>query len=119
MRVESSTTCGMKDLGLRCDVGKVEFKPRDLGNDRGYRVFLIFVFAMIWICGCSSKSDVERAASAPQPVASDSSAAAKVPDTTKPEPPAGSPANSAPTSTTVPSTAPQDVRPSGPIQFTD
>ena len=28
----------MRDWGRRCEMRKVEFKPRDLGNDRGYRV---------------------------------------------------------------------------------
>src|SRR5580698_1911936 len=110
MRTRSNTTS--------CEMGKVEFKSRDLGSDRCYR-FLIFAFAMIWICGCSSKSDIERVAPAAQPVATDSSAAAKVPDTAKPEPPAASPANNTPTSATAPAAGPQDVRPSGPIQFTD
>src|SRR5579863_2134147 len=97
MKVGARTNCAMRDLGSRCEMRRGEFKPRDLGSDRGYR-FLIFALAMIWICGCSSKSEVERVAPAAQPVATDSSAAAKVPDTAKPEPPAASPANNTPTS---------------------
>jgi len=113
MRIGSSAICGMRGLGRRCEVGEGEFKPRDLGSDRGYRA-LILAFAMIWICGCSSKPNAERVAPAAQPVATDSSAAAQVPDTAKAEPPSASATEAPKTASAV-----QDVRPSGPIQFTD
>ncbi len=114
MKIGSSKTCGMRDLGRRCGVGKVESKPRDLGNDRGYRVLLIFALAAILSTGCPSKPDAERAAPSTTPAASDSNTAAKQPDTAKPEPPPSAPAFS-----TASAALPQDVRPSGPIQFSD
>jgi hypothetical protein len=83
---------------------------------RAARGIVIWAIAAIWICGCSSKPDAEKAAPAVAATASDSSSNDKnsKPETAKPVPPAPSASTSS-----VPAAAPQDVRPSGPIQFTD
>jgi hypothetical protein len=33
----------------RCELGGVEFKPRDLGSDRGYRVDRNAVVVVVWV----------------------------------------------------------------------
>jgi hypothetical protein len=75
--------------------------------------FVIVAIAAIWIYGCSSKPDPEREAPAKGPTAESNADSKKA---AKPEPPASAP-SSASNSATAPSQ--QDVRPSGPIQFTD
>jgi enediyne biosynthesis protein E4 len=77
---------------------------------------LILVMAAIWICGCSSKPDAEKAASPVSADASDSSSKEKdtKSETAKAEPPVASASTS---SSAAP--AAEVVRPSGAIQFTD
>ncbi|MBV9887200.1 MAG: hypothetical protein JO119_11690, partial [Acidobacteria bacterium] len=82
---------------------------------------LLFVVATAVICGCSSKPDADKPASASsQPAAADanSSSAKPAAETPKPEPPAAGPSG-APASTTAVSPTPEAARPFGPIQFTD
>jgi enediyne biosynthesis protein E4 len=79
----------------------------------------VWVLAAIWICGCQSKPDAERAASVAAPNAeSNAKDKGSSPETAKPEPPASAPGASS-ASSPAPAAAPQEVRPSGPIQFTD
>lgn len=78
----------------------------------------VWVLAAIWICGCQSKPDAERAAPAAPAVAGDSNSKdnASKPETAKSEA-AGSSLNA--DSSKSPTGAPESGRPSGPIQFTD
>src|SRR5579863_5311077 len=82
---------------------------------KAMRRFVIWVVAASWICGCTSKPNLERAA----PVVA-SAINSNQPDTAKPQPPTAAPASIL---TSVPSPIPsspgEGTRPSGPIQFTD
>ena len=44
--------CFARDgTSCRCGMGAVEFKPRDLGSDRGYRVALETTVVVVWVWG--------------------------------------------------------------------
>jgi enediyne biosynthesis protein E4 len=93
-----------------------------IGALRAARGLLVFSFAAIWICGCSSKPDAERAGPTASPAASDTSAKGNAgkPETAKPEPPASaSSSNSSSSPSPAHVNSAPEVRPSGPIQFTD
>lgn len=87
-------------------------------GSKAWRGSLAVLVVAVWISGCSSKPDTERAAPASQPAAS--AAESIKPDTAKPEPQTATPAGpAAPTPSSTAASQTETPRPSGPIQFVD